>query len=1043
MSNDNSGLIPDFIAESKEGLAGIEGDLLTIEADGANASLDLINKVFRAIHSMKGASSFLGLTTIGALAHAAENVLSLFRSKELVPNATNIESLLLAVDRLKQLINDTDSSNAVDVGVEVAHLKACIGGPPVDVSPAGSSTKGVPTSAVLNASDRNLVTEINPEQARHAIAEGMGILQVTFDLTRSELADRSPAEIAEQVNDMGTILAVRPSLEIVAHWTEETRQKFDVILASILDCGALTRFFGLPSSAVRLVDNSLIPPVSTSTPVPALTGTVAAGASAEQLPTKVKPIDGKIALTSNSQAPVDASIRVSIGVLDRLMNLAGELVLGRNQLLQAVSQRDLKVIDAAAARLDQVTTEMQESIMQTRMQPIGNIFQKFTRIIRDLSNQLGKKVQLQIEGGDVELDKTIIEAIGDPLTHLIRNAVDHGIERPSARQQASKPEVGTVVLKAFHLDGKVNIVIQDDGAGIDAEKVKRKAVEKGLISADEAESLSERDAVRLIFHPGFSLADKVTEVSGRGVGMDVVRTNFEKLGGVVEIDTCIGQGSTFNIRLPLTLAIIPSLIVRSAGQRFAIPQVNILELVRLRAGEVANRIRRVNDAEVLQLRGSLLPLVRLACALGVDSTFENWQTGERHTNQRVTLADRRQQAPSESSTEQRHSSGRRGTTVAGALNIIVLESGRLRYGLVVDALQDSEEIVVKPLGRHLQDCRCLAGATVLGDGCIAMILDVVGIAEHTGMTSTIDEIPDPKDRSEALNEDYLDVLLFQNSPDEFFGVPTSFVARIERISLDQIDSVANREVLQYRGGTLELISVEQAIVAKPRQLQQWTNVVVFSACGREIGLIAPKIFDIRRIPANLDTHTFICKGLMGSTTIDGKVTRILDTFRMMEAIHPEWVVDAGLRINAEHTAGRRVLLAEDSDFFRTRVMKMLEEEGYEVTGFPDGATAWEELNQTGHDYDLVVTDIEMPKMSGLQLCQRIRSMEHTRFLPVIALSSLSSQEDQEKGAAVGVTKYLVKLDRELLLGSLAEVSKQFRSPLAGRSPERTAAEIKR
>jgi two-component system chemotaxis sensor kinase CheA len=1043
MFNDNSGLIPDFVAESKEGIAGIENDLLTIEADGANASLDLINKVFRAIHSMKGASSFLGLTTIGALAHAAENVLSLFRSKELVPTGKNIESLLRAVDRLNQLINDPYSSNAVDVSVEIAHLKACIGGPPVDVSPAASSTKEEPISAALNTSDQNLVTEIDPEQARRAIAEGMAILHVTFDLTRSELADRSPAEIADQLNDLGTILAIRPSLEIVANWTEQTRRKFDVILATILDSAAMTRFFSLPSSAATLVDISLILPVSSSPLVPAVTSSVVAEATAERPPTMAKPIDGKIALTSNNPVPVDASIRVSIGVLDRLMNLAGELVLGRNQLLQAVSQRDLKLIDAAATRLDQVTTEMQESIMQTRMQPIGNIFQKFTRIIRDLSNQLGKKVQLQIEGGDVELDKTIIEAIGDPLTHLIRNAVDHGIERSSIRQKAGKPEFGTVVLKAFHLDGKVNIVIQDDGAGIDAEKVKRKAVEKGLISAEEAESLSERDAVRLIFHPGFSLADKVTEVSGRGVGMDVVRTNFEKLGGVVDIDTCVGQGSTFSIRLPLTLAIIPSLIVRSAGQRFAIPQVNILELVRLRAGEAAHRIRRVNDADVLRLRGTLLPLVRLDRVLGVDSTFDNWRTGERHSNQRVALADRRQQDQAECSAEQRHSSDRRGTTVAGALNVIVLESGRLRYGLVVDALHDSEEIVVKPLGRHLQDCRCLAGATVLGDGCIAMILDVVGIAEHTGMTSKIDELPEQSGRSEAASEDYLHILLFQNSPGEFFGVPMSSVKRIERISIDQIDSVASREVLQYRGETLELISVEQAIVAKPRQLQQWVNVVVFSACGREIGLIAPKIVDIFRIPAHLDTHTFICKGLTGSTTIDGKVTRILDTFRMMEAIHPEWVEDAGLRMNAEHTAGRRVLLAEDSEFFRNRVTKMLEEEGYEVTGFPDGAAAWEELNQPGHDYDLVVTDIEMPRMNGMQLCQRIRSEEHTRFLPVIALTSLSSQEDQDKGAAVGVTKYLVKLDRELLLLSLAEVSKQFRRPLADRASERTAAEVKR
>ena len=524
--------------------------LLSIEESGADVDVDLINEVFRGIHSIKGAAGFLGLKKVNDLAHSLENLLNMMRNLELVPTSAMIDVMLRAADRLQGLINDVDSSNDEDVSEHITALEQIASGSTPEAAPPVAEAPPEP--------------EPEPEPAPAAEAAD---------------ADDIDAQIAQA-------FAAREAKEAAEQAAAE------------------------PAPA----------PEPTPTPEPAQP-------QAEKKSPPKKEGEKK-------SAP-ETSIRVSVGVLDKLMNLAGELVLSRNQLMQAISSADRCSLDTIASRLDQVTTEVQESIMQTRMQQIGTVFSKFPRIVRDLSGKLGKQCSLNIEGKEVEVDKTIVEAIGDPLTHLIRNSVDHGIESPADRKKAGKPEEGTMDLRAFYQAGKVRIEIEDDGAGINPDKLKQKAISKGIITQDRADQMGDREAIRLIFHPGFSMAAKVTDVSGRGVGMDVVKTNIAKLGGTVDIESTIGKGTLIVITLPLTLAIIPSLVVQCGHDRFAIPQVNIVELVRVRGEELDERIGCVQDAEVLRLRGSLLPLIRLADVVEMNSAED--ESSDENSDEEATV----------------------------------------------------------------------------------------------------------------------------------------------------------------------------------------------------------------------------------------------------------------------------------------------------------------------------------------------------------------------------------------------------------------------
>ena len=635
MSDQSQDIVAEFAVESQEHLANIENEFLAIEEAGANADPELVNKVFRAVHSIKGAAGFLGFTTVSELAHGMENVLNLLRNREIVPDAGLTDVLLKAADALRGLVANVTQSNGTNVS---AHLEALRG--IINRKAQPSAQASVDKVVEFEGPDglRLQTTELTLN-AQQTIGHRLYLVDLDL-LTDVEQKGRTPLDLLRDMTTYSELLDSQVALDDLGGLDSDLppKMRFLALLGSIIEdadmlAAALsvatdrvkpTAAKGGPASAAPTVPS----PAPQEAPLPGpefrpvLAGPAAPAAPAAPAPEPVVPTTEhepaeRSAAKPGSTTLADTSIRVSVGLLDHLMNLAGELVLGRNQLLQVINTKDASALDSVGARLDQVTSELQEAIMQTRMQPIGSVFAKFPRVVRDLSNKLGKQCDLTIEGKDVELDKSLLETIADPLTHLVRNSIDHGIETPQARAAAGKPPTGRVTLKAFHQAGKVNISIADDGKGIDPSKIRKKAVDEGLITAAQERDMSDREVLRLIFMPGFSTASQVTDVSGRGVGMDVVKTNIEKAGGTVEIDNHPGAGMAVNIRLPLTLAIVPSLIVRSCGERYAIPQVSINELVRIKAGEVSKKIEQVSGAEVLRLRGSLLPLVRLAKALNI------------------------------------------------------------------------------------------------------------------------------------------------------------------------------------------------------------------------------------------------------------------------------------------------------------------------------------------------------------------------------------------------------------------------------------------
>ena len=891
---DDREIIVEFVTESREHLADVENQLLAIEAAGAQADPELVNTVFRSVHSIKGAAGFLGFSTVGQLAHDLENVLNLVRNRQLVPDTTVTNTLLRSADKLRAMIDDIDHSNGVDVSEHLDALQRIVARLLSEELPA-VRTQPEPGDKQEDRDGQNEKTNSNgSSQQSDASMEGISVNN--HDLT-------APA------------------------------------------------FSSHPDAVMEGSDTSCHPAT------PAAPGT----------------------------AHGESSIRVGVNILDRLMNLAGELVLARNQLIQTAATGDQSAWGHVSARVNQVTSELQETIMQTRLQPIGTVFGRFPRVVRDLSNTLAKQCQLTVEGQEVELDKSIIEAISDPLTHLIRNSVDHGIERPEVRSKAGKSPTGTVALRAFHQAGKVGIEIRDDGRGIDPAKLKEKAVAAGVLTPEQARGMSDREALLLIFRPGFSLAERVTEVSGRGVGMDVVKTNIERLGGTVAVDTQLGVGTTIHVRLPLTLAIIPSLVVRSEHHRYAIPQASIRELVRVRASDVTRRIERVKRAEVFRLRGSLLPLVRLGNLLNL-------------------------QGPASADGATR------------AVNIIVVEAGHLRYGLVVDSLCDSEEIVVKPLGRHMQGCTCLAGATILGDGKVALILDIAGMASQAHLAASTEDAVVETD-VKGTNDDSHSLLLFKNHPTEHFGIPMELVTRLERVRAEQLDSVGGQQVLQYRGGTLPLLALEQYVACKPRTDAAKVYVVVFATAGREVGLLVPQLVDIRSVPAHFDTGTFREPGVVGSFVYEQMTVRLLDLHELNRKAHPDWY-DAHSAAQPPDGLVPRILVVEDSDFFRKQLIGFFEAEGYQVEGFEDGAQAWNALRRPENRFDLVVTDIEMPNMDGWQLTQHVRDDARLADLPIVAVTSLAAEDDIRHGQEVGVTEYHVKLDRERLTTAVSRLLRE-------------------
>ncbi len=564
---------------------------------------------------------------------------------------------------------------------------------------------------------------------------------------------------------------------------------------------------------------------------------------------------------SRSRDAAPETIRVGVNLLDKLMTLVGELVLARNQLLQFANSTENTGLQAVSQRMNLIATELQEEVMKTRMQPIGNIWGQFPRTVRDVALNCGKQVSIEMEGKETELDKTIIEAIKDPLTHLVRNSVDHGIELPEDRVKAGKNPTGRLILRAFHEGGQVNIEITDDGAGLKLERIRQKAVERGVITAEQAARMTEREIFNLIFLPGFSTAQKVTNVSGRGVGMDVVKTNVEKIGGTVDVQSTAGRGTTVRVKIPLTLAIIPALVVTCGGDRYAIPQVSLLELVRLEADQTRTGIEMVHGVPVYRLRGRLLPLVYL--------------------RRELQLAGDDPQ-----------------TQKAAAINIVVLQADGRQFGLVVDEINDTEEIVVKPLGKQLKGVNTFAGATIMGDGKVALILDALGLAQRANVISEVhDRSVTEKERPvEKAAGNQQTLLLFQPGEDGRMAIPLSLVARLEEFARNAVETTGHQQVVQYRGQIMPLIHLSDVVELPEGGKLQGSGkatkdplsplqVVVYAEQGRSVGLVVERILDIVEEDLVLERPAERA-GILGSAVVQQRVTDLLDVQGVVRTANP-------------------------------------------------------------------------------------------------------------------------------------------------------------
>ncbi len=930
-------VLTEFVIESHENLEKLDQQLVALEEDSGN--VDLLSSIFRTIHTIKGTAGFLGLTKLEGVTHIGENLLSRLRDGAIQLDAEITSALLEMVDAVRAMLASLEADESEGDGDYTALIETLTrlhdqgGAPAASAEEALAQARQEPSAqdeaeealdeedlawAAMEAKtaegesqgsqeelddedrawaamegSKEVEKPPNAKEAQATIPEAAAAARVPPDSPDPDSAPVSPNGerrrlIGQILIDLGYLRREELQLALQVQ-LQGDRHRIGEILVSRRCITAKQLEEGLRMQQAESGSSSPSGPQVEAAPAPSLTASPKAASLPKEAKSKPSPSTAAKAApkvpmdservsapngsnsapaasstspsSSDSAASVSESrVRVDVDLLDRLMNLVGELVLARNQILQTVGSYDNAAFNATAQRLNLITTELQEGVMKTRMQPIDRVWNKFPRVVRDLAKACGKKVRLEMEGNDTELDRTIIDAIKDPMTHLVRNAVDHGIEYPDARSEAGKAAEGCLRLKAFHEGGQVNIEISDDGGGIDPAKIRKKALERGVSTVERIERMNDREVIRLIFQPGFSTAETVTNVSGRGVGMDVVKSNIQRIGGTVDVQSELGQGTTLKIKIPLTLAIIPVLIVTSLEERFAIPQVNLLELVRLEDEDALSGIEYVHGAPVYRLRGKLLPLI--------------------HLNRELGLAQSSLQADKEDIEDNGGS----------VINIVVLRAGQRRFGLVVDAINDTQEIVVKPLGKLLEGLSIYAGATIMGDGRVALILDVLDIAMRAKLgVQEGDRSEDETAASLGGPESERQRLLVVGIGDRRFAIPLSTVTRLEEFAPSRLESAQDQDVVQYRGQLLPLIRYSDLLGIESRSEEDCVRVVVFSRHGHSIGLIVDRIVDTVEEAVDLQTLAEGCEGqpgIVGSAVIKEKVTDLLDMQALIEAARP-------------------------------------------------------------------------------------------------------------------------------------------------------------
>ena len=856
-------LLSDFLTETAESLEQVDAELVAFEKHPENQ--EILRRIFRLVHTIKGTCGFLDLPRLEALTHAAETLMGQYRDGAPVVG-DGVETILRSIDRVKE------------------HLEI--------LAQTGQEPEG---------DDQDLIAALN-------------------DLA----ADCAPADQFEAA----PLYEPKAPLDLLEEAFRNTPGPDDPIE---------------PQPTAQEAESSSSPETNEQQ---------------VQVP----------AVASGGPVKAPQAIRVNLDVLENLMNMVSELVLTRNQLIAISRTNSDSDCNAPLQRLCSVTAELQEGVMKTRMQPISAAWQKMPRLIRDLSKELGKDIRLEMEGEDTELDRQILEQIKDPLTHMVRNAADHGLEDTQTRADAGKPHHGTVHLNAFHEGGQIVIEISDDGRGLNIEALRKKALEKGIATEAELAKMSDTQIHQLIFHPGFSTAASVTSVSGRGVGMDVVRANVELIGGTIDLKSQQGAGTTVSLKIPLTLAIVPALIIAVGEEQFALPQRSVRELVRVNGD--TTKVERLNGNLVLQLRDHLLPVMSLSDLLGISPGH-----------------------------------------VSDKGFVVVVEVGPYCFGLLVDEVFHTEEIVVKPMNGALQGLTHFSGTTILGDGSVIMIMDPSGLASSVANTDLGDLAHAHLSNGDAEDEiDNTDLLLFSPNAAVQHAVPLALVNRLETVSLDQLEEIDQRFVLQYRD---QLMPV-QFMCDVPTDRAKRFSMLVFDDAGRQMGLVVEKVLDIIAEKLEIDPSASR-SGYLGTSILNGRATEILDISHFMSQAHPQW-----LERQRDYQAKRRfrLLYAEDSPFFRNMLVPIFNSAGFDVTVCEDGNAAYHKL-ELGSTYDLIVTDIEMPGMDGFTLAESVAHLPNAAQTPIIALSAYDDDQAQDRAREVGLFDFVSKSDRSHLTEAVA------------------------
>jgi two-component system, chemotaxis family, sensor kinase CheA len=1032
----------DFVLESREHLQLFERSMLALEkATSPEAINDCIDSSLRAVHSLKGNAGFLGFQTVQRLAHATESVLENFRNHSYSPPTAVVEAILLASDRLSSMIEDLGFSESHDISelMTTLHALAEDSGDPVESTP-----KNVfPINLRMPSPPASVIPLLHSLRTLGSLRESQ-LTQVdlqtsTANWSVAELrlqgrlhTDRSVIEVQRHLSQTGAAVPWRDLgvIEINGLNAEQLQQQLAAFQGELvyeptrLDLGLpiqpivwnqsaseLPRqpIVDVKKSPTNAPENTLPKPiqqvdetVATTRPVKTLSNELVLHqepiASEDRKGTVSKPTGDT---TNSSPSEKTTSLRIPVDLLDRLMNLVGELTLIRNQSLLAFEEIE-GTSRAVIQRLNSVTSELQDAVLKTRMQPVGHLFGRFPRMVRDLARQLGKQVELVMVGQEVELDKTVLEQLSDPLTHLIRNSIDHGLETPEVRIRSDKQSVGRVTLSATAADGQVIIEIRDDGRGIDPNAVRAKVLALGLKTEAELQKISSKELYSYILLPGFSTARQVSDVSGRGVGMDVVKTNVERLEGSLTIDSAPGMGTSMILRVPLTLAIIPCLIVTVGKERFAVPQRSLEEIVCLHPGGESS-IEHSYDSELLRLRDVLLPVVRFSEALRCKSTF----------CAETKLAILAANSPADRDPQRIE-------------YILVLRTKGRKFGLLVDDVRGTEEVVVKPMHPSLRKIGIFAGATLMGDGRVALIANIDGIAEHADCYGV-----EPPKGSGILNRDPAEVhrvLLFEFGPKELFALPLVQVRRIESIAMNQVEFIGDHAFITIDGVSTRILRLDKFLNVSTCEESPMMHLILPKFVKEPIGILVSRIVDTESLSIHLQEASIEDPGILGTAIVRERLTLFLDIQYLREGIFGraramstsqsrEVDLVSLPKVKATLDVVPHILLVDDTPFFREVVRRYFERDGLVVTTAIDGNDGMQKLSEG--DFDLVVSDIEMPNLDGWGFCQAARKAGYKT--PFLALTSLSKTENSARAIECGFDGFEEKLDHDRLINSVRKM----------------------